>query len=95
MKTATAVDFRATVVEAASRMPSRHAKLPPYRPQLALLVKTPPAGDEWLHELKLDGYRIGVSVDHGHVTLMSRRNNEWTAEFPQVVAGAAKLQLTT
>jgi len=69
----------------------RPAKLPPYRPQLALLVKSAPAGDEWLHELKLDGYRIGVAVDHGRVTLMSRRNNEWTAEFPQVVAGAAKL----
>ena len=38
-----------------------HAKLPPYRPQLALLVKTPPEGDEWLHELKLDGFRIGVA----------------------------------
>jgi len=72
-------------------MAPRHAKLPPYRPQLALLVKSPPAGDGWLHELKLDGYRIGVAVDHGRVTLMSRRNNEWTDEFPQVVAGAKKL----
>jgi bifunctional non-homologous end joining protein LigD len=72
-------------------MPHRTAKLPPYRPQLALLVKTPPDGDEWLHELKLDGYRIGVAVDRGRVTLMSRRNNEWTDDFPQVVAGAKKL----
>jgi len=80
------VDFRSTVVEA-----SRMAKLPLYRPQLALLVKEPPAGDEWLHELKLDGYRIGVAVDRGRVTLMSRRNNEWTEEFPQVVAGAKEL----
>jgi len=72
-------------------MPHRSGKLPPYRPQLALLVKAPPAGDEWLHELKLDGYRIGIAVDHGRVTLMSRRNNEWTDEFPQVVAGAKKL----
>src|SRR5436190_15246932 len=69
----------------------RPAKLPPYRPQLALLVKSAPAGDEWLHELKLDGYRIGVAVDHGRVTLMSRRNNEWTEDFPLVVAGAKKL----
>ena len=69
----------------------RSSKLPPYRPQLALLVKTPPAGDDWLHELKLDGYRIGVAIDHGRVTLMSRRNNEWTDDFPLVVAGAKKL----
>jgi bifunctional non-homologous end joining protein LigD len=72
-------------------MPHRAAKLPPYRPQLALLVKAAPEGDDWLHELKLDGYRIGVAIDRGHVTLMSRRGNEWTADFPQVVAGAMKL----
>jgi bifunctional non-homologous end joining protein LigD len=76
-------------------MAHRPAKLPPYRPQLALLVKTPPEGDDWLHELKLDGYRIGIAVDHGRVTLMSRRGNEWTADFPQVVAGAKKLPVKT
>ena len=67
------------------------AKLPPYRPQLALLVKTPPEGDEWLHELKFDGFRIGVAIERGHVTLLSRREKDWTAEFPTVVAGATKL----
>ena len=72
-----------------------HSKLPPYRPQLALLVKTPPEGDDWLHELKLDGFRIGVAIDHGHVTLLSRREKDWTAEFPTVVAGAKKLPVKT
>src|SRR5262245_9186133 len=72
-------------------MAARTAKLPPYRPQLALLVKQPPEGDEWLHELKLDGFRIGVAVDRGQVTLLSRREKEWTEGFPTVVAGAKKL----
>ena len=30
-----------------------------YVPQLATLTKTPPSGDEWVHEIKLDGYRVG------------------------------------
>jgi bifunctional non-homologous end joining protein LigD len=47
-----------------------------------------PTGDDWLHELKLDGFRIGVEIDHGTVRLLSRREKEWTAEFPTVVAGA-------
>ena len=35
------------------------AKLPPFIPPcLARLEKQPPAGDEWLHEVKFDGYRI-------------------------------------
>ena len=69
------------------------AKPPPYRPQLALLVKSPPEGDGWLHELKLDGFRIGVEIDRGRVRLWSRRAKEWTEEFPTVVAGAEKLKL--
>jgi bifunctional non-homologous end joining protein LigD len=72
-----------------------HGKLPAYRPQLALLVKAPPEGDDWLHELKLDGYRIGVAVDHGRVTLLSRREKEWTDAFPSVVAAAKKLPVKT
>jgi len=72
-------------------MPHRPVKLPPYRPQLALLVKAPPAGDEWLHELKLDGFRIGVAIDGGDVQLLSRREKAWTEQFPTVVAGAKKL----
>jgi len=30
-----------------------------YKPQLAMLTKEPPDGEQWLHELKYDGYRIG------------------------------------
>jgi len=72
-------------------MAHRPAKLPRYQPQLALLVKAPPEGDEWLHELKLDGFRIGVAIAGGDVKLLSRREKEWTEAFPTVVAGAKKL----
>jgi bifunctional non-homologous end joining protein LigD len=62
-----------------------------YDPQLAQLFDEPPAGEQWLHEIKLDGYRIGCLIQRGRVTLLSRRNNEWTDNFPEVVAGAKKL----
>jgi bifunctional non-homologous end joining protein LigD len=68
------------------------APLPPYRPQLAQLVKTPPVGDGWIHEVKLDGYRIGCRIEGRDVTLLSRRGNDWTGEFPEVVAAAKKLK---
>ena len=38
-----------------------------YKPQLATLVREPPAGDEWLHEIKYDGYRIGCRIRDGRV----------------------------
>ena len=50
-----------------------------YGPQLAALVKTPPEGDEWLHEMQYDGYRIGCRINRGNVTLLSRNGKDWTA----------------
>ena len=62
---------------------------PLYQPQLATLVTAPPAGDEWLHEIKFDGYRVGCVIRNGRVSLLTRNGNDWTAVFPEV-AGAAR-----
>ena len=62
-----------------------------YRPQLATLVKAPPRGEEWLHEIKFDGYRIGCRIRGGLITLISRNGKDWTQAFPEVVAAAAQL----
>jgi bifunctional non-homologous end joining protein LigD len=74
-------------------MPAKaRAALPAYDPQLATLAQAAPAGDGWLHELKYDGYRIGVRLDDGEVHLYSRRGKDWTAQFPELVAAAGKLK---
>jgi len=62
-----------------------------YSPQLATLVKEPPSGDGWLHEIKYDGYRIGCRIRAGKVTLISRNGKDWTAAFPEIAAAAAAL----
>ena len=62
-----------------------------YQPQLATLVDAPPVGPEWLHELKYDGYRMGLSIAHKRVQLISRRGNDWTQSFPEVVRAARTL----
>ena len=59
--------------------------------QLAKLVAAAPEGPEWLHEQKFDGYRILADKRAGEVTLMSRRFNDWTAEFPTVVQAVGEL----
>src|SRR3954469_18663130 len=64
-----------------------------YVPQLATLVATPPSGDEWLHEIKYDGYRIGARVRRGRVSLYTRNGNDWTAAFPEIAAAVHKLEL--
>ena len=73
-----------------------------YLPQLATLVAEAPPGDEWLHELKYDGYRIGCHIGAGGrsarasrpVRLESRNGGDWTAEFPTVVAAARALPVS-
>jgi len=62
-------------------------------PQLATLVATPPSGDDWLHEIKYDGYRIGARVRKGRVTLYTRNGNDWTAAFPEIADAVAKLDV--
>ena len=64
---------------------------PAYRPQLARLVKEAPEGDEWLHEMKYDGYRIGCRIRGTAVTLTSRTGKDWTEAFPEITAGARQL----
>jgi bifunctional non-homologous end joining protein LigD len=75
---------------------ARKAKLPEFiSPQLATLVKTPPPGDEWLHELKFDGYRMLCRIDRGKVRIFSRNGKEWTAKFPGVGEAAKRLPVTS
>jgi bifunctional non-homologous end joining protein LigD len=60
-------------------------------PQLATLVATPPEGDDWVHEVKLDGYRILLRIERGRVRLLTRNRQDWTARFPTVAEAAASL----
>ena len=65
-----------------------------YDPPLATLVKEPPSGGGWVHEIKYDGYRIGCRLRAGRATLISRNGKDWTAAFPDIAAAAAALPIT-
>jgi bifunctional non-homologous end joining protein LigD len=73
------------------RQAARRSHVPPYKPQLARLVKDPPDGDEWLHEMKYDGYRIGCRIVNGVVSLIGRTGKDWTDAFPEIREAAEKL----
>lgn len=56
---------------------------PPAHPeaQLATLVTAPPEGNEWLHEIKFDGYRMFAIIDGGRIRFRSRNDQDWTARL--------------
>jgi bifunctional non-homologous end joining protein LigD len=53
-------------------------------PQLCKLVDRPPSSPGWLHEIKLDGYRIQARVGNTKTTLRTRKGLDWTAKFPAI-----------
>ena len=89
---APARDGKAAAALAAELSGARPGSLPRFvAPQLATLVGAAPAGEQWLHELKFDGYRILARVDEGRVQLLSRNDRDWTDHFPAVASAAARL----
>ena len=86
----------ATAKDAAAVPGARKGPLPAaVKAQLATLVDDPPAGDEWLHEMKFDGYRILARLQNGKARLMSRNGKDWTAQFPTVAAAVEALPVRT
>ncbi|MDP9268979.1 MAG: non-homologous end-joining DNA ligase [Acidobacteriota bacterium] len=68
-------------------------------PMLATLVDAPFDDDQWLFEIKWDGYRAIAYLDAGkngagqkkdRVRLVSRNHNDFTAGFPEVAAALAE-----
>ena len=59
-------------------------------PQLALLAESPPEGSEWLHELKLDGYRVQARKNGETIQLLTRTGLDWTHRMKPVAAAVAK-----
>ncbi|MGC3974506.1 MAG: DNA ligase D [Nitrospira sp.] len=60
-------------------------------PQLATLVTASPEGEDWVHELKYDGYRILCRLKDGQVKLFTRNGHDWTAKLPHIAAAMTDL----
>ena len=71
---------------------ARKAPLPRFvKPQLATLVSEAPKGEDWLHELKFDGYRILCRLQDGQARLFSRTGKDWTEHFEPVARAAERV----
>jgi bifunctional non-homologous end joining protein LigD len=71
------------------KMPARAA------PQLATRARVAPAGDEWLHEIKFDGYRILAHLRAGRVHFLSRNGHDWTQRFETQASALEALRAET
>jgi bifunctional non-homologous end joining protein LigD len=62
------------------------------KPMLATLVDAPFQNDAWLYEVKWDGYRALAFLEKGKIRLVSRNQNDLTAQYPEVGELASRLQ---
>ena len=60
-------------------------------PQLAILSDQAPMGDDWIHEIKYDGYRILARVENHSAQLLSRNNRDWTGRLQRIADAVAAL----
>jgi bifunctional non-homologous end joining protein LigD len=73
---------------------AKRAKLPTSQSvELATLAKEAPAGNDWLHEIKLDGYRMLCRVDKAQARFISRNGHDWTKKFPELAQAVGDLPI--
>ena len=81
---------------ASRRPPNEASPLPRWiPPQLCQLVETAPSGPQWLHEIKLDGFRMSARIERGRVQLLTRTGLDWSDKYPSVVEALAKVGAKT
>ncbi len=95
-------DF-STAMEAAAKHNARAAKtsrktkagkLPAFEPvQLATLVDDVPTGNDWMHEIKFDGYRALIAAKGEDVRVYTRSGLDWTEKFAPLLQSFRTLDL--
>jgi len=54
-------------------------------PSLAL---EPPKGDQWIHEIKFDGYRTVLVIEDGTARAFTRDRLDWSDRYRPIVEAA-------
>ncbi|HLH98034.1 MAG TPA: DNA ligase D [Xanthobacteraceae bacterium] len=83
------------MLESPPTVPTRReraaTKMPQFiTPQLCKRVSRPPVGADWVHEIKLDGYRMQLRVADGEAVMRTRKGLDWTSDFA-AIANAARV----
>lgn len=63
-------------------------------PQLPRLLSSVPKEGQWIHEMKLDGYRIQAHLKNGNGTFYTRKALDWSNKFPHLLNAVEELPVT-
>jgi bifunctional non-homologous end joining protein LigD len=88
--------LKAEAVASSDGIPAGAVKSPlpaKLAPQLPTLAAAAPASDQWIWEIKFDGYRLLARVEGSNVQLITRGGHDWSAKMPALVQAIASLGL--
>jgi ATP-dependent DNA ligase len=82
------------VAEMLWRSSRRRSQVPAgfIEPCVPTVAANAPAGPQWIHEVKQDGYRLIAKRGDG-VRLLTRNGFDWTTRYPRVVAAIERLRV--
>jgi bifunctional non-homologous end joining protein LigD len=64
-------------------------------PRLSKPAEKPTSGPQWVHEIKLDGFRMAARIDNGRVQLLTRTGLDWTSRYASAIAALAGVNVKT
>ena len=74
----------------------KHSHPPKWiKPQLTRLIEEAPAGRDWLHEIKYDGYRMHARLDNGRIQLLTRTGLDWSHRYRYTIDALKALPVKT
>jgi bifunctional non-homologous end joining protein LigD len=62
------------------------------KPQEPVLVETPPVSDDWIHEIKYDGFRTQLVLDWAGGRAFTKMGHDWSKRYWPIVAALEKLK---
>lgn len=62
------------------------------KPMEPELFDEPPQGDEWLHEIKFDGYRTQIIKDENGIRLFTKNGYDWTGRYIELAGEAEAIE---
>jgi bifunctional non-homologous end joining protein LigD len=71
----------------------RHQPVLFIEPMKAMLQSSPPAGNDWIYEIKFDGFRALAFADGDDVRLLSRNGKSFDDKFPEIADSIRELHL--
>jgi ATP-dependent DNA ligase len=54
-----------------------------------------PAGPDWIHEIKHDGYRLTIQREGKRVRLFTRNGHDWTDRYPLIAEAALRIRIAS